>query len=148
MQEASEFGERCDMKIDCLSDERQANRGKCTRPREGAQSIDADVVLVADPTRKFRQGHRALGLVQMHYRLGEQRNAAQPCWSGSDTFDAELRLHQFIGATGALANKPRVGDAGLCAIGITQVRYGCRPMTLRPIPLTWPTTWEPTNWVP
>ena len=81
MQEASEFGERCDMKIDCLSDERHANRGECTLPREGAQSIDADVVLVADPIRKFRQGHRAVGLAQMHRRLGEQRNGSLRCRS-------------------------------------------------------------------
>ena len=69
MQEASEFGERCDMNIDCLSDERHANRRKCTLPREGAQSIDADVV---------------------------------------------------FGATGALVNKLRIGDAGPCAIGTEQ----------------------------
>ena len=71
MQEASEFGERCDAKIDCLSDEGHATRGECALPREGAQSIDTDGVLVTDPIRKFRQGHRAVGLAQMHCRLGK-----------------------------------------------------------------------------
>jgi hypothetical protein len=110
MKEACQLGQCGHAKVNRLSDEIQAGRGKFTRARKRTQSFYTDVVLMTDSFGELLECRRAVWPEGGHGWLGRE-------WSARAAPQASAgfrgHLYEFIGVGNIFADKLRIGNTSL-----------------------------------